>query len=238
MSNASTFVQLIDAAALLSYEHQLHLAEVLGADHSFYFELGASRFEFRCAWGTLECTGVHLLGSAAPGPRSWLWSWANPMGFADELTAAARSVRDAGAERGILELSSAEVPFDAIGLDIEPSAMAWAMMEAAKPLAGRWVGYQLAAEGGTFVAFLLEHPSFELAAPTGPRLSRVVTEGIAAVCPPDEYEAVLSYLTLRGLSVTGSEDTLRFEGADMDGVVEFDEYGQLTDIDVTVGGSG
>jgi len=40
-----TLMGLLDDAALLSFEHQLHLADVLG-EHSYSVDLSAQRFEF------------------------------------------------------------------------------------------------------------------------------------------------------------------------------------------------
>ncbi|WP_432279203.1 DUF6882 domain-containing protein, partial [Nocardia brasiliensis] len=39
----------------------------------------------------LACTRFHVLGTAAPGPRSWLWSWANYDWYPSEVTELARS---------------------------------------------------------------------------------------------------------------------------------------------------
>jgi hypothetical protein len=45
---------------------------------------------------TVRCTGGHFLGSAAPGPQSWLWAWANPGDYRAELMAVAHEVREFG----------------------------------------------------------------------------------------------------------------------------------------------
>src|SRR5262245_28810246 len=113
MSQAAlTLLNLLDDAAILSLEHQLHLEEVVG-QHSYDVDLQQQRFTFTGAQ-TINCTGLHMLGSAAPGPRSWLWGWANPSGFPQSLAALSATLRDFGHQHGIAELASAEVPFDAL----------------------------------------------------------------------------------------------------------------------------
>ncbi|WP_067543547.1 DUF6882 domain-containing protein [Nocardia crassostreae] len=231
MSDNVTLSDLLDDAALLSFEHQLHLEEVLG-QHSFAVDLAERHFEFHCADRTIECTDVHLLGSAAPGPQSWLWSWANPSGYSAELVAVAESMRAFGSHYDIPELSTAEVPFRAFGPDVEPHQVSWTMMEAAKAVSGRWTSYQGNAGNGTFVAFLVEHPELRLHAPTGPRVLRVLSEGLGVLASHDHRRAVHSYLTRRGLSATFAPDgsTLRFESPGIDGNVDFDEYGRVAGI--------
>ncbi|MVU83596.1 hypothetical protein GPX89_40955 [Nocardia sp. ET3-3] len=231
MSGNLTLANVLDDAALLSFEHQMHLSEVLG-EHSWNVNIAERRFEFRCADRTLVCTAMHLLGSAAPGPQSWLWSWANPTGYPDEVTAVAKSVRDFGSQQGIPELASAEVPFAAFGEDVEPHQVSWTMMELAKPITGHWTSYQGPAGSGTFVAFLVEHPELQLPPPSGPRVIRVLSQGIAELALTDHRRAVHSYLTRRGLSVTfkPNGESLYFEGDAVNGTVDFDEYGRMTGI--------
>ena len=126
-----TFIELQDDAALLSFEHQLHLAETVG-EHAWETDLAAPRFSFT-GHHPLTCTKVHLLGSAAPGPKSWLWSWANPFGYRQDSLELAEQVRDFGQQHDIPELSTAEVPFDALpGSPTDPAQVASLMMEAAK----------------------------------------------------------------------------------------------------------
>ncbi|MGV9665768.1 DUF6882 domain-containing protein [Nocardia niigatensis] len=231
MSGNLTLANVLDDAALLSFEHQMHLQEVLG-EHSFAVDLAERRFEFRCAERTLTCTGMHLLGSAAPGPQSWLWSWANPAGYPAEVVATAAAVRDFGTHHGIPELGSAEVPFGAFGAEIEPHQASWAMMEAAQPISGHWTSYQGNAGGGTFVAFLVEHPELQLPPPAGPRVLRVLSQGLAELALTDHRRAVHSYLTRRGLAVEFAPDgsSLRFDCPTVDGTVDFDEYGRVSGI--------
>ncbi|MGW4243052.1 DUF6882 domain-containing protein [Nocardia sp. NPDC004722] len=231
MTGTLTVANVLDDAALLSFEHQMHLSEVLG-EHSWNVDLAERRFEFRCAERTLVCTGMHLLGSAAPGPQSWLWSWANPSGYPDDVVAVAKSMQEFGAQQGIPELATAEVPFVAFGPEVEPHQVSWTMMELAKPISGHWTSYQGNVGNGTFAAFLVEHPELQLPPPSGPRLIRVISQGLAELALTDHRRAVHSYLTRRGAAVEFAADgsSLRFEAPTVNGSIDFDQYGRVTGI--------
>ncbi|MGY0502092.1 DUF6882 domain-containing protein [Nocardia sp. FBN12] len=88
------------------------LADVAG-DRGWSCDLTAGRFTLT-GDQPIECERMHLLGSAAPGPQSWLWSWGNPAGYPNSLTGLAQTVRDFGIRYGISELADAEVPFGAL----------------------------------------------------------------------------------------------------------------------------
>jgi hypothetical protein len=112
MTGSITLVDVLDDAALLSLEHQIHLAELLG-EHGWSVDLPKERFTFT-GDHPVDCTAVHLLGTAAPGPRSWLWSWANPAGYGAGVVGLAESVRQFGQAHGLAELATPEVPFHAL----------------------------------------------------------------------------------------------------------------------------
>nr|WP_307869134.1 DUF6882 domain-containing protein [Nocardiopsis sp. B62] len=84
MQNTPTFHDLLNDAAILSLEHQLHMETVVG-NSNWNVDLAEPRFEFS-GESELVCDRLHLLGSAAPGPGSWMWAWANPSGFSPEVT--------------------------------------------------------------------------------------------------------------------------------------------------------
>ncbi|MBN3585830.1 hypothetical protein JYB64_25910, partial [Algoriphagus aestuarii] len=94
----------------------------------------------------------HLLGTAAPGPRSWLWAWANPSGFPEELTRLSAELRAHGERLGIPELTRAEIPFAELPKNPEhPVQVAFLFAEAAKALSGCWTFYTGEVSGGTRV---------------------------------------------------------------------------------------
>ncbi|MEH3075650.1 MAG: hypothetical protein PGN11_03080 [Quadrisphaera sp.] len=241
MSDPVTLQQLLDDAAFLSFEHQLHLADQLG-EHSWDVDLERGRFAFRAAasgagpllaqapGGELVAHRVHLLGTAAPGPRSWLWSWANPSGFGEDTTDLARWLRDFGDRFAVPELVRAEVPFAELPLS-EPDAghAVGVVIDVAKAASQRWWSYNGDAGGGTRAAFLLEHPAFELPAPDGLRVARVLTERLFAGGIADHRRAVAAYASGRGLQQrwepghTGAR--LTAQGVDLR--VRFDEQGRI-----------
>ncbi|TMR96218.1 DUF6882 domain-containing protein [Nonomuraea basaltis] len=235
MPDSLTFTNLLDDAALLSLEHQLHLEEVL-ADHSWNADLQEQRFEFTGS-RTITCTRFHLLGSAAPGPRSWLWAWANPSGFPDSLVAASATLRDFGQRHGIAELGSPEVPFDALpGSPAEPHLAAGLLTEAAKAVTGHWTSYNGDAGGGTRVAFLVEHPEFRLPPPEPTRVMRVIQQAIAGLSLRDHRRALHSYAVKRQLGAEFGPDhaTLSLTGPGLEAAVDFDASGRVAGIKATL----
>ena len=235
VTDAPTLPVLLDDAALISLEHQLHLSEVVG-EHSWHADLQSPEFGFT-GDNPLTCTAVHLIGTAAPGPRSWLWAWANESGFAPEAVALSLAVRDFGARHGIRELSEAEVPFDAVpNAAGDPVLVAAYLTDAAKAVTGRYTGYQGPAGSGTRVAFLIEHPQFVLPAPEPPRLMRVLQQGLAEIPLHDHRRAVHSYAGRRGLDAAWSPDGAQLEltGPGFTANLDFDEFGRVEKINASL----
>ncbi|MGI5217004.1 DUF6882 domain-containing protein [Nocardia sp. CA-290969] len=240
MRPTPAFVNLLDDAAFLSLEHQLHLAEVLG-EHSWQVNLQTRSFTFDTEHGSVECTDFHFLGTAAPGAGSWLWSWANRSGFPESVATLAASVRDFGIEHGIGELSAPEIPFDSLPFDQpEPYQVAAVQSEAVKAVTGRWTSYQgPAGDDGTRAAFIVEHPDFRLPPAEGPRIMRTLSEGLSGLALYDHRRALNSYLSLRGLNPAFAPDESRLivESAVLVGTIEFDEHGRAASLALTVPGA-
>lgn len=237
MSETPTLTNLLDDAALLSLEHQLHLEEVLGS-HTWQVDMREGRFEFT-GDRPLVCTRFHLLGTAAPGPRSWLWGWANPSGFPEPLVALSASLREFGERYGIAALASAEVPFDALpGSPTEPAEVAYLLADAAKAVSGRWTYYSGQVGGGTRAAFLIEHPDFELPPPDPARVLRLLGQGLASLPLTDHRRALYGYAVRRGLGAMFSPDHARLTitGPAFEVVAEFDPQGRVASINGTVTG--
>lgn len=236
MPESLTFVDLLDDAALLSLEHQLHLGEVVG-DHRWDVDMHLQRFEFTGS-RTITCTGFHLVGSAAVDTSSWLWGWANPSGFADSLTAAPARLRGLGQQYGIAELSEPEVPFDALpGSPDDPFLVAALLTEAAKAVTGHWTSYIGDAGGGTYVAFLVEHPEFHLPAPEAARVMTVIQEALGRGLT-DHRRALHSYAVRRGLGATFTPDRaeLSLTRPGFTVLATFDELGRISNISATLVG--
>jgi hypothetical protein len=231
-----TFTDLQDDAALLSLEHQLRLMDVLG-NPSWSTNLDEKRFELTPEGGEpVRCTDMQLLGSAAPGPGSWLWSWANPAGYRDDILIAANEARAFGEQHGIPELANAEVPFDALpGSPDDPAAVASLMMEATKAVTGRFTGYQGPVGGGTRAGFLLDHPDFRLPAPDAPRVSRVLQQGLVELRFHDQRRGVDSYARRRGLAIEHAGPLTHVSGPTFSVSIEFNEHNLFTRMTAQLG---
>ncbi|WTL55542.1 hypothetical protein OG203_45820 [Nocardia sp. NBC_01499] len=187
------------------------------------------RFEF-FGEHPLACTRFHVLGTAAPGPQSWLWSWANNDWYPPEVTELARSVRDYGLRHGISALRQAEVPFAELpGSPTEPNRVAWLMGELAKAVSGSWTWYSCDVGGGTRLAVLIEHPELALPAADPLRIMHVFN-AVFQIGLPDHKRALHSYAMQRGLDATFNHDgsTLRIAGPCAEVAIAFNENGLVT----------
>ncbi len=231
-----TFIELLDDAALLSYEHQLHLVEVLG-EHSWHADLAKQVFAFT-GDTPRTCTRCHLLGSAAPGPGTWLWGWANPTGYPAPIVGLGEYVRDFGRRHGIPELAEPEVPFHALpGSPTDPNLVAGMFIEAAKAVANTWTSYSGDAGAGTRAAFLVEHPDFVLPPPEPARVLRVLNQGTAELELTDPRRALHSYAARRGLNPAfdAGGARLTMNGPQLAVTVHFGQSGRVEEISGSMG---
>lgn len=109
-------------------------------------------------------------------------------------------------------------------------------MEAAKPVCDRWTSYGFAADGGTWVAFLVEHPDFRLPPPEPARVIRVLTEGISGAS--GHWRAIRSYAARRPLGVRASDDRsqIALSAPAVDLTIDFDPLGRVAEIHGQLGG--
>ncbi|MFD6949668.1 MULTISPECIES: DUF6882 domain-containing protein [unclassified Nocardiopsis] len=239
LNTPRSLTDILDDAAILSLEHQIHLSEVVG-EHDWRVDLQNPVFEFT-GERSLTCERFHLLGSAAPGPGSWMWAWANPSGFPAELTGFSARVRDLGHQYGIAELSDPEVPFDALPhASGEPVMAAAVLAEAAKVLTGSWTSYTGDAGGGTRVAFLIEHPAFLLPPPSPARTMRLLHQSLAELPLSDHRRALHGYAAMRGLDPVFDAEgrRLSFGARDFGVTVDFDDSHRVASINGTVPAGG
>jgi hypothetical protein len=229
MSDAHTIDELMDDAALMSYEYQEHSIGVLGA-HSWHLDFDPPKFEFT-GDHPLVCSRFHYLGSAAPGPGTWLWSWADSgADYPPAVTELAERVRDHGVRHGIPALSQGEVPFDELpGSPSRPNRVAWLMGELAKAVTGCWTWYSGDAGRGTRLAVLIEHPDLVPPAPTARSVRRVM-DGVHELGLPDHKRALHSYAVRRGLNAdfTDGGTKLMISGPGLTAAIRFNERGQVT----------
>ncbi len=231
-----TFRDLKDDAGLLSLEHQLHLYDVLGLA-SWWMDLEAGRFELSNEHTTVACTDVQFLGTAAPGPQSWLWSWSDPSGYPERIMVAALQIKEFGDRHGIPELAIAEVPFSALpGAPTEPAVVASYMMEVTKAVSGRFTGYQGPVGGGTRAGMLIDHPDFRLSPPEAQRVARVLQQGLTELSFHDQRRAVDSYARRRpDLDLAHDGDVTRITGPGLTVDVRFDDRNLFTAMSVQMG---
>ena len=215
---------LVDESAILSTEQQGHVADLHEHD-SWGVDAATQRFTFTAPDGTtLDCR-AHLLGSAAPGPGTWLWGWVNANGFPDAFFARAASVRDTA---DAPELTTAELPL-APGLPLR-------LTIAAKTVTGISAHYSAPVGGGTRIWMLIEHPSLELPAPTVFRTMEAVRVTLDSVQLTDHRAAMRAWAGQRGVPVRAAEpdadaapggETLAFDLSDGELVVQFDAQHRL-----------
>lgn len=214
--------ELLDESALMSAEHQEHMLAVLG-EHRWDATFRPPSFRFT-GDRTFECTAFHVLGSAAPGPRSWLWSWANEAAdYPPELVELAGRARAHGERHGIRLLTEGEVPFaDLPGSPTDPVRVAWMMSELAKAVTHTWTMYNGNLGRGSRIAVLVEHPDLELPPPSLASTSRIL-DSLHRLHLPDHRYALHRYAVLRGLGVEvdHAQSTMRLTGPDFETVARF-----------------
>lgn len=230
MTSPLTLDAVVDDAAFLSYEYQLHLADVgerLG-DHKWHVDLTTRTFELVGERGTLRTT-VHLLGSTAENPGSWLWGWANPSGFSAEVTALGKQTADFGRQHDLPELAGAEHP-------LTPDIAA-RLVDAVKVVTGHWTAYSGPIGPGSRAYFLIDAPELALPAATLPRCLRTFGESMGTGMVHDHRRAVASYARLRGLPVATQPDgsQTRLQLSDGDLAIEFDDQGRISTMSGTAG---
>ncbi|MCT1477996.1 DUF6882 domain-containing protein [Microbacterium sp. p3-SID336] len=232
---------LADRAALFTALRQDALSAAADA-------LGAHRWDADLTAGTLTFTAeadptrqlvtrAHLIATIAPGPRSLLWAWAHPQGDAQGVAAQLRAY---GAEHGITELSSAEVPFPA-DASVDADAIAQAAHTVggvAVELTGRSPYYSAPVDGGTRAVFLLDAPIPALTvADAVVALPRV----LSATTLPDARTAVWDLARLAGWTLTWADEA--FSGAtvtDTTGTASFrfDDQARISGVESSLHGQG
>lgn len=215
---APTLQDLVDEAAFVSHEHQLHLADLHG-DDAWNADLVAGTLTFTAPDGGTTTCRVQFLGTAAPGPGTWMWAWNNVNGFPDAVLDAAERTRATG-------LREAEEPEHPLTDDLP-----YRYTLAAKAVTRSWTHYSAPVGGGTRAWLLVEHDDLVLPAPTVPRVVRTLSEGLLSTTVVDHRRALASYASVRGLEtsqdVAGSVTLVVPDGTV---TVSFDDAGRLAGI--------
>lgn len=198
------FARLVDLGALLAYEHRLQLDEVLG-ETAFAADVVEGTLRLEGTVGRSIETQLHLLGTAAPGPATWLWSWANPGELPAPVSQLARRLRAYGEEHGVPEFTEPERPLD--------GESTWRRLGIAAGLALRSprTVFPGPIEGGTVAVLLVDDERLALPGPTVARTLRVLREGIGSTELRSHSAALTRYAQDRGIELdwNGGEPVLR-----------------------------
>lgn len=189
----SAIDDLIDDAVFLSQESQERIQQLWGS-FDWSVDLPTQVFQFASTPATQF--RAHLLGSAAPGPNSWLWGWANP-NVSTESTALLGRVRDYAATQGIAEFTTPELPLT----DDLPLRLALA----AESLTGLRSYFNGGLGGGSRLWLLLEGDALQLPAPDMVTTTGVISRGLMATQVSDHRRAVRSYAGHRGIPLVDAE---------------------------------
>ncbi|MGN0111353.1 MAG: DUF6882 domain-containing protein, partial [Cellulosimicrobium funkei] len=209
---------LVDDAAFLSHEHQLHLTDLHG-DDAWAADLTTGVFTFTAPDGGTATCRLQFLGTAAPGPGTWMWAWQNVNGFPDAVLTAAESTR----RTGLREAAEPELPL--------ADDLAHRLALAAKAVTGSFAHYSAPVGGGTRAWFLLDDADLALPAPSVPRVVRTLSEGLLSVTVVDHRRAVASYASARGLpAVEDGTGAVVLDVPDGTVTVRFDERGRIAGI--------
>jgi hypothetical protein len=215
-----SIAELFDSYVLGSAEQQEHAQEVVGG-RPFSADLTRGVVGFDPG---LEVR-AELLGTEAADPGSWMWSWANPSGFPDQVTGAARHARTYGEQTGVTELTSGELPLNG-------AALGYRLAVVACGLAGGYAYYPAEAAPGTTAYLLLDHPSLALPAVQLPRVLTVLTAVTASGQVTDWRRALHAYASQRGLEVRQDERGFELVHPGGEGAirVRLDQQGRVADI--------
>jgi hypothetical protein len=214
-----TFQDLLNQYACQSFEKQLHLQEQVRLDGPWTYSVDETRL-------TLSDRPVTatVLGSEAPGPGTWLWSWANTQSdFPAHATRHALKLREYGERHRVPQLSSPETPLDA-----------WSSLQLAVVAVGilDTSGYYLADAGHATVVLVIDDASLQRpSAPFLPTLVTVINGTISAV-PVNHRAAIEHYLRARGFTLTAAHRRLTAHHAEAgEIVVTFDSRDRLKQLE-------
>lgn len=225
---------LADRAALFTALRQDALSAAADA-------LGEHRWDADMTAGTITFTAnadptrqlvarAHLIATIAPGPRSMLWAWAHPQG---DRQGVAAQLHAYGAEHGIAELTTPEVPFPADASADEGwiAQAAHVVGGVAVELTGRSPYYSAPVGGGTRAVFLLDAPLAPLTVADAVIALPRILSGLALA---DARTAVWDLARLAGWTLTWTDEA--FSGASVvDGsgsaTFRFDDQARISGIE-------
>lgn len=225
----SRLADVVDDAYLLSIDRVRDVVDLVEEEGSPY----AGNFQVDMTTQTYTFVGretleakLHFIGSAAPGPKSWLWGWNNINGFPDAAVASAGRVKEFGERFGLSELTSEEVP-----LLSDPRVDARVYGAVAGLICGGLPNYLVPIGGGSVAAMLLEAPQFAPGPASIIRAATVIGEVAEDGVVSDWRRALASYAQRRGFQHEAQADGSVTLGAqDRQLTCTFDDQNRLTNI--------
>lgn len=214
------FEPIFDTYALGSAEQQEHTQDVVGG-RPFEADLAGGTVTF----GSELTVRAELIGTEAADPGSWMWAWANPSGFGDAVTGAARHARGYGEQHGVTELTTAELPLDG-------GPVGYRMTVVTCGLAGGYAFYPAAAAPGTTAYLLLDSPALALPPVQLTRVLTVLTTMTASGQVRDWRRALHSYAGQRGLEARPDDRGVELvhPGGQGSVRVDLDAAGRVADV--------
>lgn len=179
------FRQLLNRFAMLAFERQMLLLDLLGDDHDWALSLEEGTVSFGDRTWRL-----HLLGTRADD-GTWQWAWAQKKAPVPATALeAVKKVRQVGRKRQIPELLEESYPLDPLDLDAHVLSMV------ATSLSDLPAYYRFPYKGGALFAGV-EAPEVVLGAADPSHLRRVMRDVLTRI-DVEPRTAVETYLQERG----------------------------------------
>ena len=231
MAESELFVAWVDTGAFASLEAQIVFEENMGTIDTWSADLELGQVSFTTATGTTPMS-AQVLGSAAPGPKSWMWAWANTS-ISQNATTVAQQAQGYGERQGVPEFTTAELPLG----DYPEGDQLWKRLAIAiGAIYPEWRTYFPAPIGGGSIApMLLQHPRIVVPKPDIARVIRVITQGLQYTALGNHRRAVNGYARAHDLPIAWDDNvgTLTLEQGAVK--VIFDEADRITNMSASAG---
>lgn len=222
-SSVASAGELEDRGFLLGHEKQLHLQETVPEGRNWNADLAVGTLSF----GEDHVYAAEILGTWAKADGTFLWAWANAgSGFPDKILAQSKAARELGTTLSDDRLTERKHPMQENDV--------FELMIAVSGLLPEVRAVYRGPHGGGAAFLVIVDPKLDLGAPDPVRITRVITEGLAAGVVKDHRVAVGSYLASRGFELNQASDPLVAThpgGAALS--VSFDEMGRVDTVTTT-----
>ncbi|MDW8352189.1 MAG: hypothetical protein RML99_09785 [Anaerolineae bacterium] len=176
-----------------SFDKQIYLKAMLGRS-GWAFDLSSGVLAFRRPHEENLQLNVQVLGTESEEARTWLWGWANPSGIPEGLLRSANELKALGAELGVAELTTPELP---ITPTVDPQRIALVACGAQR--AGCF--FRAPYPGGA-IYLLIKDPRYKRSVTRPiPRILRVFPMFLSDYPVGNQRAALLSYLEFYRLAV-------------------------------------